>query len=556
IVQGVRTAYMVAREDQMSHQMLKSDLDGFQQMAVMFPMLFLSLAALAIYVLLNRLVESQRVQIGLMRALGYSKLHVLGHFIGFALVVGVLGSLIGAVLGHLLASSMTTYYLGFLHIPFLQMETQWGVVAVGVMIGTIVPVIAGVLPSWATARMKPAEAMRPPTPPTGHRTIIEILLPFIPRMHTSLKLPLRNIFRNPRRSLFMATGVMSATAMILVSLSFVDMMDYMLGTQFEQVQHYDARVVLQGTGSESTAAYIEHLDGVEAAEATLEQPYRIKLGKESRDTAIRGLEPDSTMYSLLTLDGGVTTVSEEGVILPKAISDKLNAEIGDTVYLEPLVGTVGEAEKRVVEIINEPMGGLAYLPLDEAQKLFNLPGAATGVFVKFYGDPSAELLERIYNLPEVASIEQAAVFMEYFDDAMAFFWAFIGIMLAMSFGLGLAIVFNGVTVNVLERRREIAIMRAIGMSDRQLTSIITVENLSIGLIGILVGLPAGYQIANFFMTTASESVDNMAFTAIIYPRSYVIAAVCSVIILLVSQMPAIKRMTTMSLPTVTKDWSE
>ncbi|MBE9505998.1 MAG: FtsX-like permease family protein, partial [Chloroflexi bacterium] len=109
IVQGVRTAYMVAREDQWSHQMLKSDLDGFQQMAVMFPMLFLSLAALAIYVLLNRLVESQRVQIGLMRALGYSKLHVLGHFIGFALVVGVLGSLIGAVLGHLLASSMTTY---------------------------------------------------------------------------------------------------------------------------------------------------------------------------------------------------------------------------------------------------------------------------------------------------------------------------------------------------------------------------------------------------------------------------------------------------------------
>ncbi|MCK4581630.1 MAG: ABC transporter permease, partial [Dehalococcoidia bacterium] len=368
--------------------------------------------------------------------------------------------------------------------------------------------------------------------------------------------PLRNIFRNPRRSLFMATGVMSATAMILVSMSFLDMMDYMIETQFEEVQDYDARVIFQGIGSESTATYIEHLDGIEAAEAVLTQPYRIKFGKETRDIAIRGLQPDSTMYYLLNVDGDMASVSDEELLLPKATSDELNAGVGDTVHLEPLVGTVGETEKRIAAIINEPLGSAAYLSLEGAQKLFNLPGAATGVFVKFYGDPSAELLERIYNLPEVASIEQAAVFMEYFDDAMAFFWAFIGIMLAMSFGLGLAIVFNGVTVNVLERRREIAIMRAIGMSDRQLTSIITVENLSIGLIGILVGLPAGYQIANFFMVTASESVDNMAFTAIIYPRSYVIAAVCSVIILLVSQMPAIKRMTTMSLPTVTKDWSE
>ncbi len=107
MVQGVRTAYVVAREDQPSHQMLKADLDSFQQMAVLFPMLFLGLAALAIYVLLNRLVESQRTQIGLMRALGYGKRQVLSHYVGFALVVGVLGSIIGALLGHLFASAMT-----------------------------------------------------------------------------------------------------------------------------------------------------------------------------------------------------------------------------------------------------------------------------------------------------------------------------------------------------------------------------------------------------------------------------------------------------------------
>ena len=99
-------------------------------------------------------------------------------------------------------------------------------------------------------------------------------------------------------------------------------------------------------------------------------------------------------------------------------------------------------------------------------------------------------------------------------------------------------------------------MRAIGMSDRQLASIITMENLGTAFLGILLGLPAGYHVANFIMEAQQAGMENMSFTAVIYPRSYVIAAVLSVIIMLLSQMPAIKRLTTMSLPTVTKGWAE
>lgn len=554
IVRGVRTAHMVARQDQPSHHLLKQDLDGFQQMSVLFPVLFLSLAALAIYVLLSRLVEAQRVQIGLMRALGYSRLQVLGHYIGFALAVGLLGSVVGAVVGHLVAGTLTSFYIGFLRIPYTVLRPQWSVVIIGIIIGTIVPVLAGILPAWSTSRLRPAEAMRPPPPAAAHRTIVELLLPFITRLPSTLKLPLRNTFRNFRRSLFMATGVMSATAMILVSMSFVDMMDWIVVTQFEKIQNYDARVIFQGIGSEATASYIEHLAGVTAAEAILEYPYRLELGGEVHDTAIMGMEPDSTMYHLLTPQGERVRVAEDGLLLPLPVRDQLEAELGDLLRLEPTVGTVGEAETHVAGIIDEPLGGRAYLPLEDAQDMLDLPGAATGVLLRFDGDPSAELLKRIYDLPQVASIEFAGSLREFMDEMMGFFWAFIGVMLAMSFGLGIAIIFNGVTVNVLERRREIAIMRAVGMGNRQLTAIITLENLGIALLGILIGLPAGYYVANYFMEQASTEI--MSMPAIIYPRSYLIAAACSLVILLLSQLPAIRRVCRMSLPTVTKDWSE
>ena len=556
IVQGVRSAYMVPRADQISYDILKADLDGLQDMSFLFPLLFLGAAALAIYILLGRLVESQRVQIGLMRALGYTKLQVLGHFVSFALVIGVIGSVLGALLGHGLAAILTTYYASVLDLPYIQVYPQWSLTAIGVAVGTIVPLAAAIVPCWSSSRMHPAEAMRPPAPPAGHKTFIETLLPFVPRLHSNLKLPLRNMSRNPRRTLFMATGVMTSAALIVVSLSMLDMVQDMVGPQLEKSQHYDARVILQGVGSESTATQIAHMDGVEEAEALIEQSYRVKANGASQSTSIRGLQAGSTMYSLYSPEGERISVSEEGVVLPEFISEKLGAGVGDTVYLEPLIGTVGETGRTVIALTAEPWGGFPVLPLDEAQELFNLPGAATSIFVRFYGEPSPELLARIYDMPEVASIEQASALKEYMGESMAAMYAMVGVMLAMSFGLGMAIVFNGVTVNVLERRREIAIMRAIGMGDGQLASQITMENLGTAVIGIALGLPFGYQVANYIMIASSEGMEGFNFTAIVYPRSYVIAAVLSVVILLISQMPAIKRMTTMSLPTVTKDWSE
>ncbi len=555
IVHGVRTAHILPRDDQMSYAMMKMELDSFQQMAVLFPALFLGLAALAIYVLLSRLVESQRIQIGLMRALGYGKRQVLSHYVGFALVVGVLGSVIGALLGHALARGMTDFYIGFFHIPYVEVQPQWGVVVAGVLIGTIVPAMAGIVPSWATSRMHPAEAMRPPAPPIGRRTIIEILFPFIPRLSSTFKLPLRNIFRNWRRTLFMATGVASAAAMILVSLSFVDMMDFMYEL-FEKGPNYDARIIFQGVGSATTATYIGNLQEVEESEPILQQPYRLRFGDEFVDTAIMGMKPGTDMYRLYLEDGTLAQLPEDGILVSTPIRNELHINVGDVLLLEPLIGTVGDTEITVVGIIDEPMGGLAYVTLDKAQDLFHLPGAATGAYVRFHGEPSPETMRRIYNIPEVASVESAAVLLEFYDEQMGFFYAFVGVMLAMSFGLGIAIVFNGVTVNVLERRREIAVMRAVGMGDRQLANIITIENLGIAAFGILIGLPLGYQIADAFMTQASEDAEGFAFTAIIYPTSYVIAAACSVVIMLISQMPAIRRVTKMSLPTVTKGWAE
>jgi putative ABC transport system permease protein len=554
IFKGVRTAHMIARKDHVGDRLLRLDLEGFREIAELFPALFLAMSALAIYILLNRLIESQRIQIGLMRALGYGKARVVGHYLSFAVVVGTLGSLLGGGLGYALASVLTREYAAELKVPFVTVEHHWGIVAVGMLVGIFTPVVAALLPAMATSRMRPAEAMRPAAPIAGHRTLPEVLFPFLARLPQILKLPMRNIFRNLRRSFFLAAGVASAIILILVSMAFIDAIQTTLNTQFERLQSFDARVIFKGTGSAETASFVSHLQGIQQAEAVLEWPYRIRHGNKVSDSSILGLPHQSSMYHLLTTDGTPIDVAENGILLTQSLKKKLNVEVGDEVQLEPITGTVGQTEKRLVGFVDEPLGSRAFLPLEDVQSMIRKQGVASGVLLRFNGEPSDRLLERIYNLPQTASIEFASETRQFVDQLMSFFYVFIGVMLTMGVALGLSIVFNGVTINVLERRREFAVMRAVGMSRSRLSLILTLENLATGLLGVLIGVPAGRYVANFFLSTFETDI--FSLSTIILPRTYVIAILSALVILLVSQIPAIRQVYRLSLSTATKTWSE
>jgi putative ABC transport system permease protein len=197
------------------------------------------------------------------------------------------------------------------------------------------------------------------------------------------------------------------------------------------------------------------------------------------------------------------------------------------------------------------------MPLREAQKLMQSPGGATGILLTFNNGQSPTLMKKLYNLPQVASIEFADDFMRLIDEMMGFFWVFIGVMLSMGAALGIAIIFNSVTVNVLQRIREIALMRAVGMRTAWINTILTLENFTIGVFGVLIGIPLGRFIAEGFfkaMATSAEDISSISLT--IFPRTYIIAIVSALVILIVSQLPAMRQIQRLSLATAIKDWYE
>lgn len=557
IVRGVRSAYVIERADQIANKLLKQDLESFQQLSYLFPFLFLSIASFTIYVLLSRLVDSQRVQIGLMRGLGYTRLAILLHYVGFALIVGILGSLLGAVLGNLIARGITGMYVAQLNIPFTVVHIRWDITLTGMLIGIIIPVLAGLIPAWSTMKLKPAIAMRPALPAAGHKVFIEKILPFLSKLPYIFKITMRNLFRKFRQSLFMALGVAFAVMLVLVSMSFLDTFNHALNIQFNQIQKYDAIIHFQDSGAASTANYIKHFAGIKEAEAVIQVPYRLKFGDNSADTGIMGLPPGSSMYNLKSAGGETLHITDDGILLPQWLEKRLGARVGDTIQMEPLLGTLGKTEKKLTGYVDFFMGGRAFMSLHEVQKMTRSSGTATGIMIIFQGRPSEELIRRLYDIQGAATIEFVEDTRIFFDQQMAFMWVFIAFMLIMGASLGIAIIFNGVMVNVLQRTRELALMRVVGMSHGWIAAILTMENFLIGIVGVLLGIPMGRWVADYFMNTVgSMSEEAMTMNLAIFPHSYALAIALALTMLMVSQIPAIRQVRKMSLTTALKDWYE
>lgn len=540
------------REHQLSNRLLQLDLDGFQTLAVVFPVLFLSVSVLVVYTLMNRLVQTQRPHIGLMRAIGYSRRQVLVHYLVYGLAIGVAAALGGLLLGFVLSILVTEAYGYFLNVPFISQKLYPETLAIGVAAGILASVIAAGVPAWSGAGIRPAEAMHPPPPATGRRTILEIIVPPLRRVSYLFRLPLRNLFRAPRRTVYTALGVGSGVALVLVAVSFLDSYDRMINLQFDDIQKYDAIVEFSEPVPAAVSDEAGGFEGVARSEALVDLPVRLSVGDESHTTLLRGIEPGSTLYGTLTPDGRPVSTGE-GVLLTSAIAGILGVGPGDSVSVQPQLPGAPAQELPVDDVVQQPVGDVAFTGLARAQGLVGGQEIASGLLVELEGEPDEGVKSRLLALPGTPTVEYTEDVRELIDELNELFFVFVGIMLAFGVALGFAVIFNTITINTLERQRELATMRTIGSGVARLGGLLTMENVLMGLLGLVVGLPVGYGISLYFGSLYQNDLFDMQ--TVIYTRSYGIAALGAIIVLLLAELPSIRFVRKLDLPAVVREMS-
>jgi putative ABC transport system permease protein len=529
------------RSDQPSDSALQEDVSGFGEMSIMFPIMFLLAGALATSVLLGRMVASQRAQIGVLMANGFARRTVLFHYLAFGLLVGIAGSIPGAVLGGLSAAAISRLYTGAISVPVTVVEVRPLTIAIGLLMGPLAGAAAAYLPARRAAGTSPAEAMRGAVPVgRGGVSLAERLVPPLRRLPTRWLVSLRGIGRSRRRSLSTIVGIAIATTLVLVSWGMIDTTQILLDRQFLLVQRQDATVYLDSPVAASQVSAAIDVSGVVAVEPQIQLQATIVHGERYATTLV-GLEPTTTMHGFLAPDGSELSLPADGVLLGAALQGTLGVSVGDTVAIDPGTGAP-PTSLRVAGFVDEPLGTFAYASIGTVAELTGQSAqdpVVSSALVRFAaGSDQAAVTTRLENVPGVVAVLNNRTLYDLAEQYMNLFYVFIAVMLVLGAIMALALIFNTMTASVAERATELAVLRTLGMSRATLSRLVAGENLLLTVAGVVPGLVVGYGVAAAFM--ASFSSDLFNFDLHVRPTTFLFTAVAIIAVGFVSQWPALR----------------
>src|SRR5690606_20244007 len=321
-----------------------------------------------LHIVLSRLVRTQREQIAVLKAFGYSNLEVGRHYLRFALVAVVFGVVFGTGVGIWLGRQLLDVYAAYFQFPELLYRVSWPLVATAIVVSAAAAALGAISAVRSAVRLPPAEAMRPEAPTHFKPGIIERLgighdLSPIRRMI------IRSLDRQPVRALLSALAVAMAIAILLVGSFMFDAVQYMADLQFRTIQREDLTLIFNNPRSSSVRYDLASLDGVSRVETFRTVPVRLRSGHRSRQVALTGLEREGELRRILDTDMSRYRVPPDGVLLSSMLAEILQLQAGDTLRLEVLEGRQPRRSVPVIGVVDEMFGLNAYMEVRALNRL-------------------------------------------------------------------------------------------------------------------------------------------------------------------------------------------
>ena len=512
------------RELQLSHWSLSQELNGLQGVGQVVPLIFLSIAAFLLNVVLTRMVAVQREQIAALKALGYSSAAIGWHYTKWALAIAFTGAVIGTAGGAAMGNAMMSIYNDFFRFPELTYRLLPSVVVSGVVISLLAGVLGAATAVRRAVRLPPAEAMRP-QPPARYRISVVELLGLQQLLSQPARIVLRNIQRQPVRSLASVTGIGFSVAMLIAGTFSIDAMNEMMDVQFSVAQRQDLTVTFVEPASAAARHALQRLPGVVSVEPTRSIPARLRFGSRSRQLAISGLPEVQRLNRVLEVDGlQPVTLPPDGLVVSRKLAEILDVDRGDMVRVEILQGARPVREVVVADVVRQYMGISAYMEINSLRRLLRESQTLSGGFMTV--DPSRldALYRALKETPVVAGVTLKGAAVESFEETFAEninVMIFFNVLFAGIIACG--VVYNAARMSLSERSRELASLRVIGFTRAEISSILLGELAVLTCVAIPIGLLVGYGLAALIVTLFDTELYSFPLT--VAPRTYALATV-------------------------------
>jgi len=542
----------IKRKDQISNNFLSSEITGLGVTAKIVPTIFLGIAALVLLVLLNRMVRQERTQIGLLKAYGYSNWTVALHYVRFALVLGIVGSLGGFLTGQLLARGMIRMYVDFFEFPLLRSRVYPNVVLQAVAMTMVFATLGAVGAARRAARIQPAEAMRPPAPRSGHRTIFERMAALWGRLSFTWKMIVRNTSRYKFRAAITVLGVTVSAATLFLGWFLMDAMEYLLEFQFTQTQREDVRVMLALERGKSVWHDFRRMDHVRRAEPLLLYPFEARNAWRKKDIAITGIHRDSELLRLMDTQGRTVDVGETGLVLGEKLAEQLAAQAGDVVTLKPLLGRIKrERHVPVSKVVRQYLGMGAYMDLDALSRVLDESFVMNAVLLRTGRDGARQLNKDLKDVAAVSTVEIKEDSYQNLLDTMAESMRIMNVVVLVFSGvIAFAVIYNSTIVSLVERQRELASLRVMGFTTSEVGRIMYNENFLLSAAGLILGIPVGVGLCRAMVE--AYDTDLYRFPFHLEPRTFVLTVVFSIVFVLLANLAAHRRVLRLDMVEVLK----
>ncbi|MFI9402364.1 ABC transporter permease [Nocardia sp. NPDC052316] len=544
---------VLSRAEQPSNWLLRMDIDAFGELAYLFPLLFLSVAGLVAYVLLNRRVQAERPVIGVLLAGGVDRRTILWHYLQFGIVAGSAGSLGGIMLGLAGSGALSRLYLRAIGLP--ESAAVVDVLPSTVLGGLVFGIAAGALGALAPAvlafRTPPATAMRGSAPSApGRISLPERVFPAMRGLPARWLLVLRNVGRSPRRTWSTVLGTALSLLVVLTSWTMLDTMATALDVSFRQVQTADARVDFTGPVDQRELAELTSAEGVVAAEPMVRLPVTLAADGATYSTALIALPRDTTMHGLRPVPGSPAARSDDGILIGKGVRHLLRVGPGDTVAVK--VPGMQDVRVPIAGVLDEPIGAFAYLSIEQLDALAGAPVPVASALLRLAPGADPDQIRReLSGRAGIAAYEDLDALNRLIDRYAGFFFVFIGGMLGLGGVLAFAIIFTTMSINIVERRREVGVLRAGGMPPGMLARLITGENLLMTLLGIAPGLALGVLGGHSFLSTYAN--DQFQLDLVVRPSTLGLAALVVLAVATVSLLPGLRAVHELDLAAIIRE---
>lgn len=502
----------VSIEDTSSYAMYQGEIDEGKAYVGIFSGLFLFIALLSVITTMTRVVKNQKLQIGTLKALGFSKLKITMHYVSYGFWVSLVGAALGIILGkYFLGSVFLNLEMSFFEVPNGKVFINPKTYLVALLVIIVISIIT-FMTSYKELKKKPADSLKNELPKIKKGSLNLTTKGIFKKLNFASKWNLRDIFRNKFRTITGIIGIVGCCTLIVCALGMLNSMNYFIKLQFDDLYNFDYKLSLKENISEANLKSITNKYGNNTSETLA---IEIKDQNDNRESNTIFVDDSNGYIRFIDDKYNFTKLdSSDGIYVTYKFADKYDIKIGDKVKWH-VYGNKKYYESKVVGFYKDPQvqGLTATKEYIESLGITYKPDC-------LYTDKD---LSKIKNLKDVEVIQNINELKEAINSMLSMMKKMIIIIVVFAVLLGVVIIYNMSILSFGEKEYQFATLKVLGFNNRRIEKIFSLQNSLICIVSIILGLPLGHSLTSYLFKACLD--ENFDFGVHIELWTYVIAAI-------------------------------